>query len=112
MRTRWVVTLGGALIAAGLLLQGSVAQAEDSPGAKLYQEKACHTCHGPDGKTTLLPVYPKIAGQNADYIKQQMTDIKSGARSNGQAAAMKGIMATVTDEEIKVLAAYVASLPH
>ncbi|MGE0080548.1 MAG: cytochrome c [Thiohalomonadaceae bacterium] len=79
-------------------------------GAKLYAEKTCNACHGPKGNTPILPSYPKIAGQNAAYTEQQMKDIKSGARSNGQTAAMKGVMHLVNDEEIKALSLYLESL--
>ncbi|RUM93631.1 MAG: cytochrome c [Thiothrix sp.] len=79
-------------------------------GAALYKDKTCVACHGKDAKTPLMPNYPKIAGQNKDYIKQQMLDIKTGARSNGQTAAMKGVMHLVSDEEIGILADYLSSL--
>ena len=39
-----------------------------------------------------------------------MKDIKSGARNNGQTAAMKGVMELVNDEEIKALAVYLSTL--
>lgn len=79
-------------------------------GAKLYAEKTCNACHGPKGDKPLMPNYPKIAGQNAAYTEQQMKDIKSGARNNGQTAAMKGVMHLVNDEEIKALSEYLAKL--
>ncbi len=79
-------------------------------GAALYKDKTCVACHGKDAKTPLMPNYPKVAGQNKDYAKQQMLDIKTGARSNGQTAAMKGIMHLVSDEEIETLADYLSSL--
>ncbi len=79
-------------------------------GAILFKTKVCFTCHGADAKTPLLPMYPKIAGQNSAYALQQMIDIKSGVRTNGMSAAMKGIMHLVSDEEIKVLADYVATM--
>ena len=79
-------------------------------GAALYKEKTCLACHGKDAKTPLLPTYPKVAGQNAGYLEAQMKDIKSGARNNGQTAAMKGVMHLVNDEEIKAIATYLASL--
>jgi cytochrome c len=87
----------------------SPAFAQDN-GATLYQEKTCWSCHGKDGKTPLLPEYPKIAGQNAKYAEQQMLDIKSGARANGNSAAMNGIMVLVNEKEIKAIAEYVAGL--
>jgi cytochrome c len=79
-------------------------------GAELYKTKTCWSCHGKDANTPILPTYPKLAGQNADYAVQQMQDIKSGARSNGQTAAMKGVMHLVSDEEIKAIADWLATL--
>lgn len=79
-------------------------------GATLYKEKTCFTCHGKDAKTPIMPSYPKLAGQNAEYALQQMKDIKSGARNNGQSAAMKGVMHLVNDVEMKAIAEYLAKL--
>ncbi len=79
-------------------------------GAKLYAEKTCSACHGKDGKKTLMPDYPKIAGQNKAYVLKQMMDIKSGARANGNSAAMKGVMVIVTDDEMKALADFVSQM--
>ena len=79
-------------------------------GEELYMKKTCYSCHGKDAKTTILPIYPKLAGQNADYAYNQMLDIKSGARSNGQSAAMKGIMHLVNEEEIRAIADWLATL--
>jgi len=90
------------------LFMGSAFAADD--GAKLFKDKTCVACHGADAKTPLMPFYPKLAGQNKDYAKQQMLDIKSGKRANGQSAAMKGVMHLVSDEEIEALAEYISSL--
>lgn len=79
-------------------------------GAALYAEKTCIACHGKDGKKTLTPAYPKVAGQNAAYIEAQMKDIKNGVRANGSSAAMKGVMHLVSDAEIKELAQYISKL--
>ncbi|MBZ0133631.1 MAG: cytochrome c [Rhodocyclaceae bacterium] len=95
-------------VLAGLTFAAGNALALD--GAKLYQEKTCVACHGKDAKKTLTPNYPKLAGQNAAYAEQQMKDIKSGARNNGQTAAMKGVMHLVNDAEIKALAEYLSKL--
>jgi cytochrome c len=95
------------LLAAALVASPVIAAPD---GAKLYAEKTCNACHGPKGDKPLMPDYPKIAGQNAKYLEQQMKDIKSGARNNGQTAAMKGVMHLVNDEEIKALSEYLAKL--
>ncbi len=79
-------------------------------GAALYKAKTCTACHGKDAKTPIMPNYPKIAGQNKAYIIQQMKDIKSGARNNGNTAAMKGVMHLVSDAEIEAIADYVSRL--
>ena len=95
-----------AVIVVGALM-ASTALAD---GASLFKERTCWSCHGKDGKHPLIPDYPRIAGQGAAYAERQMLDIKSGARSNGNSAAMKGVMVIVTDEEIKLLAQYVSTL--
>ena len=79
-------------------------------GAKLYQEKTCIACHGADAKTPILPEYPKLAGQNAPYLLQQMLDIKSGARNNANTPAMAGVMHLVNEDEMQALADYIATL--
>ena len=79
-------------------------------GKALYMEKTCIACHGKDAKKPLTPEYPRLAGQNAKYAEKQMQDIKSGARANGNAAAMKGVMHLVSDEEIKELAKYLSEI--
>ena len=85
-------------------------------GAALYAEKTCIACHGKEGKKPLIASYPQLAGQNAGYLVQQMMDIKSGARSNGSSAAMKGVMVNpegdqlVSDADIKDLAAYLSKI--
>lgn len=95
------------LIAAALVASPVIAAPD---GAKLFAEKTCNACHGPKGDKPLMPNYPKVAGQNAAYTEQQMKDIKSGARNNGQTAAMKGVMHLVNDEEIKAISEYLAKL--
>lgn len=92
---------------AGLALSGA-ALAQDGP--TLYKSKTCIACHGPDGAKPILPTYPKIAGQNKEYAIAQMKDIKSGARNNGQTAAMKGVMHLVSDAEIAILGEWLSTL--
>jgi len=102
------------LLTATLLAFASGAAVAD--GAALYAEKTCIACHGKEGRKALTPTYPKLVGQNAAYLEQQMRDIKSGARANGSSAAMKGVMVNpegdeiVTDKDIKELALYLSKL--
>ncbi len=88
----------------------TVSTAALADGAELYNKKTCWSCHGKDAKTPIMSMYPKLAGQNADYAYNQMIDIKSGARNNGQTAAMKGVMGLVNDAEIREIANWLESL--
>ena len=88
---------------------GMAADVMAADGAELFKTKTCWSCHGKDANTPIMPIYPKLAGQNADYAFNQMKDIKSGARSNGQTAAMKGVMGLVSEEEMRIIADWLAT---
>ena len=90
------------------MMASSTAFAAD--GAALYTAKGCVACHGADAKTPIMPAYPKIAGQSKEYTLQQLKDIKSGARNNGQTAAMKGIVAGISDDDLAAIAEYLSGL--
>lgn len=79
-------------------------------GAALYKAKTCWACHGKDANTPIQSAYPKLAGQNADYLFQQLKDIKSGARNNGQTAGMKGVMGLVNEAEMREIADWITTL--
>jgi len=98
------------LIASSMALLAAASTTASADGAALYQAKTCWSCHGKDAQTPILPIYPKLAGQNAGYALNQMKDIKSGARANGQAAAMQGVMGLVNDAEMKEIADWLSTL--
>jgi len=62
----------------------------------------CAACHAPDGNSAIT-LNPKLAGQHPEYLTKQLAEFKSGKRAN---AVMSGIVASLTDEEIKDLATY------
>ena len=78
------------------------------PGFELFKAKTCVTCHGLDGNQPISPAYPKLGGQATEYLLGQMKDFRDGKRINGQAAVMKALMATVTDEEMATLAKWIS----
>ncbi len=90
-----------------LLLAVSAAAAD---GKKLYTENACAACHGPTGNEPIMPTYPKIAGQNREYLIRQMNDIKSGARDNGASVSMRGLLTNLSDDDIVAIAEYLGKL--
>ena len=79
-------------------------------GETQYTERGCVYCHGPAGKEPVLNEYPKLAGQNMEYLLQQMLDIKSTARKNGYTGMMQPAILNISDEEFALIAAYLAEL--
>lgn len=66
---------------------------------------ACGACHGADGNS-VNGEWPKLAGQNAQYLEAQLKAYKSGERKN---PIMMGQVAALSDQDLKDLAAYFAS---
>ena len=69
----------------------------------------CAACHGADGNSA-APTYPKIAGQHANYIYQQLKDLKLAATSGGKEGrndpVMSAMAAALSEQDMKDLAAY------
>ncbi len=70
---------------------------------------ACTTCHGPNLKG-MGDQFPGLAGASPTVAARQLYDFKSGTRDGKNAAAMKSVVATLTDQDIVDVAAYLASL--
>ena len=68
---------------------------------------ACAACHGADGNSG-SPANPKLAQQHPEYLVKQLQEFKSGKRAN---AIMQGFAATLSDEDMKNIAYWVASKP-
>jgi cytochrome c553 len=64
--------------------------------------QTCVACHGSDG-VGILPEYPNLAGQHADYIEQALKAYRAGQRKN---PIMGGMAAPLTDADIEALAQY------
>lgn len=84
-----------------------------SPAAAIYQgdiaagktkSAMCASCHGVDGNS-VVPMYPSLAGQSANYIAKQLADFKSGLRND---PVMAGMVAALTEEDMNDLGAYFA----
>ncbi|MCP4009622.1 MAG: cytochrome c [Proteobacteria bacterium] len=65
----------------------------------------CTACHMADGNS-VVPTFPKIAGQQPGYIAKQLADFKSGARSDD---TMKGMVAALSGQDMLDLDAYYSS---
>jgi cytochrome c553 len=65
--------------------------------------QTCVACHGADGAKTVSEDYPKLAGQQADYIVHALKDYKSGKRKN---PVMAGIIAGVDEKDFDAIAQF------
>lgn len=71
---------------------------------------ACLACHGPDGKGNEPAKFPRLAGQNAQYIELQLNAFKTGKRTNSPNEMMESIAQHMSDEEIKAVSSYIEGL--
>ena len=90
-----------------LVLSGLVTFAANAADAEAGKAKSavCAACHGPDGNST-NPIWPSLAGQHASYIVKQLMDFKEGRRED---ASMAGMVANLSEQDMKDLAAYYES---
>jgi cytochrome c553 len=72
----------------------------------------CAACHGPEGQGDPAKLVPRIAGQPAVYLRNQLLLFKADKRSPGDEAvtAMKVALKSIPDETLADLAAYYSSL--
>jgi cytochrome c553 len=92
--------------AAALIAFGGRAGAADVAAGKALAE-ACAPCHGADG-VSQTPLTPSLAGQPDEFVQWQLVYYRSGARKN---EVMQPIGEALSNEEIRNLGAYYASLP-
>jgi cytochrome c553 len=65
----------------------------------------CAACHGPDGNSTVT-TFPRLAGQNEDYLIHSLHAYQKGTRKNAIMSPMAG---PLSPSEIEDLAAYFSS---
>lgn len=70
---------------------------------------ACFKCHAPGG-TGIAPSFPPIAGQHVGYTVSQLQAWKAGTRTNDPLLLMKTVAEKLSDDEMRAVAAYLASL--
>ena len=90
------------------LLYAISAQALAAEGnATAGQAKAaiCAACHGADGNS-MVPQWPKLAGQHPDYLVRQLTLIQAGDRPVPE---MTGIVAGLSEQDFADIAAWYSS---
>ena len=104
------------LIAALVMGMSTVAASADEAApasAKSVEEKAapCAACHGPTGLGNPAASVPAVRGQYAVYSAQQLRNYANGTRtSDGATRVMRDIAETLSENDIKAVAAYMQGL--
>jgi cytochrome c553 len=112
-RAARALRLGAAACAVALGAGAKPAAAQSAPDALAAgREKyvQCASCHGADGRSTVVPQYPKIGGQTAEYVVNALKAYRDGRRQGTYAAIMAAVAKQLSDADIANLAAYVESL--
>ena len=79
-----------ALISSVLLLAvGAVWAQADQARAEKIVSGSCFLCHGENGESS-SEIFPKLAGQHANYIAKQLENFKTGKRKSTAMADMSG----------------------
>ncbi len=100
-------------------------------GEKLYRGgdmangiPACSGCHGPAGQGIDAAKYPHLAGQNAQYVEDQLKAFRAAGRNdlgdgiikrtndsdNDAPGMMQTVAAKMTDTQIKAVASFISGL--
>jgi cytochrome c553 len=100
------------LLAAGLVLAGSAAQAEEVKGnaaaanAKVWLCVGCHSIPEYRADYPLVYKVPMIGGQNAAYIASSLAAYKKGERKH---PTMRAIAGSLSDQDMADLGEYYAA---
>lgn len=91
---------------------GARADETDAPARAATERIAitvCGTCHGPRGNSS-NPKFPRLAGQNANYLIAQLKAFRSQTRGDPDALGyMWGMASELDDATIEALAGYYAA---
>lgn len=98
--------LSRSLLSISLLLISALASAAENRDAAEIVEVKCSLCHGLNGEGSSA-IYPRLAGQHAEYITKQLGDFKSGRRTG----TMNEMAADLTLDEMVALGQFFSKKP-
>ncbi len=108
-------TLSFLIIAKSGVVQGAVTAGDATAGAS--KAAMCGACHGADGNS-MVPNFPKLAGQNEKYLFKQLRDIQTWDKETNPAKKgltgravieMTGLLLALTEQDFADIAAYYAN---
>ena len=89
-----------------LLGASGAALADAESGRSIYAARGCLACHGVDG-VSRAPEFPTLKGRSAAFVRQNLTDFRSGERLGG---VMNSMARNLSDDDIRDLADYIGGL--
>lgn len=100
-----VLTMSTAtLYAANFIDLRGIASVQGEVAAGEAKATVCIACHGPNGNS-IVPTFPRLAGQRIDYMYWRLVDYKRGTRPD---SLMTPMVANLSDADLRDLAAYFA----
>lgn len=91
------------VLAALLCLQGAAWGADETAQMQRGEELVmgrCFLCHGATGDSS-SPLYPKLAGQNSEYMLKQLRNFKRGERESSD---MRKVVADMDENDMQSVA--------
>jgi cytochrome c553 len=83
------------------------AAAADLKRAEEIVSGKCFICHGAEGESS-SPVFPRLAGQHAEYVTRQLTDYKTGRRKS---SAMQPMVEDLSPADFVALGKFFETRP-
>ncbi|HTS87837.1 MAG TPA: c-type cytochrome [Gemmatimonadales bacterium] len=111
-----LLVLGGSPVHAQALAAGTTQTMVDRGNAIFHKEGLCYACHGQDAKGLVGPnltddIWIHSKGTYDDIVKQIMTGVPKEESKSGVPMPPRG-GSTISDDDVKAVAAYVYSLSH
>lgn len=101
--------LRGLAFSALFVVAGTVTAQNAARGERIAGQ-VCAACHGADGNS-VAAANPKIAGQFPEYLHKQLNDYRpqAGKKPARENAIMTSMVANLSEDDLKSLAAYYGS---
>ena len=110
---------GGALLFCVLMITGTIGFPRGGevpvypgdPKKGLDKSAACVSCHEGHGRSTGTSLFPRIGGQDFEYLYRSLREYRDGQRSMGWAPAMMtDAVKGFSDDDLKDIARHFSSM--
>jgi cytochrome c553 len=79
-------------------------------GDRAAKVPACNSCHGVSAKREIIA--PRLEAQQAAYLAKELADFRAGRRANDRKRVMQLVASRLSEADIELVAAYLASRPR